>query len=180
MSRIVKWVSGKIRVFVYSKFFVFVLGGCIFGSSVICWYEGKAFASDYLGFNSHGIVVSAEVQVTPQGESIGNADGDTAETPSLEEIVSKGTFTAYTASESETDSNPEIMASGKKVYKGAIACPDKYKFGTKITVENMGTFVCEDRMAARFRNREYFDILMSDYSEAMQFGRRELSFEVSA
>lgn len=87
-------------------------------------------------------------------------------------------FSAYTASEAETDSNPTIMASGKTVAEGTLACPAKYKFGTKIEIEGMGTYTCEDRMAERFRNGEYFDVYMSDYNSAIQFGRRELNYKV--
>lgn len=88
-----------------------------------------------------------------------------------------GEFSAFTATEAETDQNPQIMASGKQVYQGAIACPNSYEFGDKIEIENMGVFVCEDRMNSRYRESSHFDIYFDNHSEAIQFGRRQLSFK---
>ena len=90
---------------------------------------------------------------------------------------STGIFSAYSADVNQTDSDPLTMASGKKIYDGAIACPIKYEFGTKIIVEGK-EYICEDRMNSRYRDKEYFDILMSSYDEAIQFGRKELEFYV--
>lgn len=78
--------------------------------------------------------------------------------------------TAYTASPEETDSTPEIMASGKKIYKGAIACPRRISFGTIVKIDD-DWFVCEDRLAERYDHR--FDILMFSKEEAIEWGRRE-------
>jgi len=86
-----------------------------------------------------------------------------------------GEFTAYSAGDGYT---PGItMASGKRVYEGAVACPSKYDFGTKIKV-NGKTYTCEDRMAKRFRDGEYFDIYMHSQEEALSFGRQKLEYEV--
>lgn len=89
----------------------------------------------------------------------------------------EGVFTAYNAEVNQTDNDPTIMASGKEVYVGAIACPSKYDFGTKIKV-NGKTYTCEDRMAKRFRDGEYFDIYMDSQEEALSFGRQKLEYEV--
>lgn len=84
-------------------------------------------------------------------------------------------FTAYSAGDGYT---PGItMASTKEVYEGAMACPSKYDFGTKIKV-NGKTYTCEDRMAKRFRDGEYFDIYMYSQDEAIEFGRQTLEYEV--
>lgn len=71
-------------------------------------------------------------------------------------------FTTYNAEEGQTDSDPFTMASTKRVYEGAIACPTKYKFGTKIKVDGLGEFTCEDRMNARYRDKEHFDVFKWD------------------
>lgn len=85
-------------------------------------------------------------------------------------------FSAYTASEDETDANPSIMASGKKVYKGAIACPRAVDFGSIVEIKDMGKFVCEDRMNIRYKNN--FDIFMESKDEAMSFGRKTLNYRI--
>jgi hypothetical protein len=89
-----------------------------------------------------------------------------------------GEFTAYNPTREQTDDTPLIMASGKKVYDGAVACPGDYDFGTLIEIEGLGIFTCEDRMARRFRDSNYFDILMFDRTAALKFGRRTLRYKV--
>ena len=86
-------------------------------------------------------------------------------------------FTAYTARVEETDDSPFIMASGKRVYKGAIACPNKFKLGDKIKIDGLGIFICEDRMNKRYRDSEHFDIYFENYDEAIKFGRKQLSYK---
>jgi len=95
-----------------------------------------------------------------------------------EKFNKEGEFTAYNPVEAQTDSDPEIMASNKKVYHGAIACPAYYDFGTKIEIEGLGTFTCEDRMALRYRHSENFDIVLAEYNEAVEFGRQQLKYRV--
>jgi 3D (Asp-Asp-Asp) domain-containing protein len=85
-------------------------------------------------------------------------------------------FSAYTASVGETDSNPLVMASGKMVYVGAIACPRSIELGTRVEVRGVGVFVCEDRMSARYN--EHFDIFKLTKSEALQFGRKSLEYRL--
>jgi len=84
-------------------------------------------------------------------------------------------ISGYSAELSQTDSDPETMASGKKVYLGAIACPRRYPFGTKIEIRD-NTYTCEDRMA--LKNDGKFDILFSTRAEAIQFGRRTLTIRI--
>lgn len=85
------------------------------------------------------------------------------------EIVAE--VTAYTASVDETDSDPDIVASGKKTALGMAACPSWLEFGTKIKISG-NEYVCEDRMSYRFRDGNYFDILMSSKKEALEWGRQ--------
>lgn len=100
-----------------------------------------------------------------------------AESPDEVAIWEEGEFSAYTASVDETDASPHIMASGKKVYTGAIACPSRYQFGEKIEVQGLGIFTCEDRMNARYRESNHFDIYIPTKAEAFEFGRQALKYQ---
>jgi len=80
-------------------------------------------------------------------------------------------ITAYTASKEETDENPDLNAMGKKPQIGDIACPRKYPFGTKVIIDDI-IYTCTDRMAEKFRDGNYFDILMLNRQSAINFGRQ--------
>ncbi|OGI27185.1 MAG: hypothetical protein A2359_01495 [Candidatus Moranbacteria bacterium RIFOXYB1_FULL_43_19] len=89
----------------------------------------------------------------------------------------KGDFTinasAYTAAADECGKSDGITASGRKVSQGrTLACPPGYTFGTKIEIDGMGTYVCEDRGGAIKGN--HFDIYMETKKQAFAFGRRNL------
>jgi len=80
---------------------------------------------------------------------------------------------AYTAAADECGKSDGITASGKKVAEGrTLACPLGYVFGTKIEIDGMGTYVCEDRGGAIKGN--HFDIYMQTKKKAFSFGRRNL------
>jgi len=84
---------------------------------------------------------------------------------------------AYTAAADECGKSDGITASGAKVSEGrTLACPRAYKFGTKIEIDGMGTFVCEDRGGAIKGN--HFDIYMETKKQAFAFGRRSLTARV--
>jgi len=85
-----------------------------------------------------------------------------------------GVFTAYTASVCETDSDPMITASNKKVREGIVA-NNCLPFGTKIIV-NDRIYEVQDRMNERY-GCDNFDIYMCDYSDAISFGRQTLPYE---
>ena len=88
-----------------------------------------------------------------------------------------GNFSAYTAAADECGKSDGITASGIKVKENrTLACPPAYPFGTKIQVDGMGTFICEDRGGAIKGN--HFDIYMETKSQAFAFGRRNLQAEV--
>jgi len=91
------------------------------------------------------------------------------------QIWEMGEFTAYSAGDGFTPGT--VMANGKEVSEGMIACPSKYTFGTKIEVEG-NVYECADRMAKRFRDGNYFDLYMDDIESAKKFGRRQLEFRV--
>ncbi|MDP1845999.1 MAG: 3D domain-containing protein [Candidatus Moranbacteria bacterium] len=92
-------------------------------------------------------------------------------------LLSSGSFianaSAYTAAADECGKSDGITASGKRVQANrTLACPRQYKFGTKIEIDGMGTYVCEDRGGAIKEN--HFDIYMQTKKEAFAFGRRNL------
>jgi 3D (Asp-Asp-Asp) domain-containing protein len=93
----------------------------------------------------------------------------------------KGKFTinasAYTAAADECGKSDGITASGLKVReKETLACPPSFPFGTKIRIDGMGTYVCQDRGGAIKGNK--VDIYMETKKEAFAFGRRNLLAEV--
>lgn len=80
---------------------------------------------------------------------------------------------AYTAAADECGKSDGITSSGVTVeQKRTLACPPSYPFGTKIEIETMGTYICEDRGGAIKNN--HFDIYMETKAEAFAFGRRNL------
>lgn len=84
---------------------------------------------------------------------------------------------AYTAAADECGKSDGITASGVKVQeKRTIACPKNFPFGTKLEIENMGTYVCEDRGGAIKGNK--IDIYVETKTEAFQFGRRNLIAQI--
>lgn len=86
-----------------------------------------------------------------------------------------GEFTAYNAEEAQTDADPYTMASGKKVYEGAIA-NNCLAFGTKIKV-NGKIKIVDDRMNERY-GCDHFDIFMESHDEAVRFGRKMITYEI--
>ena len=84
---------------------------------------------------------------------------------------------AYTAAADECGKSDGITASGLKVAeKRTLACPPSFPFGTKISIEGMGEFRCEDRGGAIKGN--HVDIYMETKKEAFAFGRRNLTAQV--
>lgn len=95
--------------------------------------------------------------------------------PKAPQTAKSGEWTAYNSEVGQTDGDPYTMASGKKVYEGAIAnnCLD---FGTKVKV-NGKVKVVEDRMNSRY-DCDHFDIYMASHDEAIKFGRQNIEYEV--
>lgn len=90
-------------------------------------------------------------------------------------LTTQAVITAYNATPGQTDSTPNIMASGKTIYLGAVACPRKYPFGTRIEILGK-IYTCEDRLAKKFDDR--FDILMATNEEAINFGKQYLEVKI--
>ena len=99
-------------------------------------------------------------------------ESDTKHTKVIQISVS-----AYNAIPNQTDSTPFIMASGKRVYEGAIALSRDIerdfglKFGDKIHLLGIGTFVFLDRMHRRWKRR--VDLFKWSKKKAIQFGRQK-------
>jgi 3D (Asp-Asp-Asp) domain-containing protein len=84
---------------------------------------------------------------------------------------------AYTAAADECGKSDGITASGLKVREGeTIACPAQFAFGTKINIEGLGTYICEDRGGAIKGN--HIDIYVETKSKAFAFGRQNLLAQV--
>lgn len=90
-------------------------------------------------------------------------------------VQEMATITAYSSSVDETDDTPEVMASGRKVYAGAVACPQRLSFGTKVNIEGQ-QYTCEDRMAPKYGER--FDIWQPSKQAAITYGVHRAAVEV--
>lgn len=85
------------------------------------------------------------------------------------------TVTAYNAEVSQTDSDPEIAASMRRVRPGTIAVSrdlfDRgWVFGRKVRIEGLGIFEINDLMAAR--HDKCVDIFLGTTHQALAFGKR--------
>ena len=85
--------------------------------------------------------------------------------------------TGYSSTPDQTWGDPFTTASGTKVHKGTMACPPQYPFGTKIKIQSMGTFVCEDRGGMIKGN--HFDMWFESRSQALTWGKRIVSAEIA-
>jgi len=86
-------------------------------------------------------------------------------------------ISGYTSSVDETDSTPFITASGQRTRDGIIACPSRFKFGQEVII-NGKTYECQDRMNARYRDKNNFDIWFETKAEAFAWGRRTVEVTI--
>ena len=84
--------------------------------------------------------------------------------------------TGYSSTPDQCWGNPFKTASGTRVHNGTMACPAQYPFGTKIKIEGIGTFVCEDRGGAIKGN--HFDRWFTSRSKALAWGKRVVEAEI--
>jgi len=84
--------------------------------------------------------------------------------------------TGYSSTPDQCWGNPFKTASGTRVHNGTMACPPQYPFGTKIKIEGIGTFVCEDRGGAIKGN--HFDRWFTSRSKALAWGKRVVEAEI--
>jgi 3D (Asp-Asp-Asp) domain-containing protein len=85
--------------------------------------------------------------------------------------------TGYSSTPDQCWGDPFTTASGSRVHKGTMACPKQYPFGTKIKIDGMGIFVCEDRGGAIKGN--HFDMWFESREEAFQWGKRTTTAKIS-
>ena len=82
--------------------------------------------------------------------------------------------TAYSATPQETDEDPYVTASGKRVRQGIVALSRDLekklmlKFGDQVILEGIGMFIFEDRM--HIRKTRQVDLYMQSRQAALQFG----------
>lgn len=100
--------------------------------------------------------------------------------PELKGRVTKLTeVSAYSELDSCHTGSSCLMASGKKAYVGAVACPRVYKLGTKVYI-NGSLYTCEDRTSTKYPNR--WDIFMGygveAHTEALKWGVKRISVEI--
>lgn len=103
------------------------------------------------------------------------------EQPEAIEVI-EGVITAYSSSPDETSGDPFLMASGKRVYLGAIA-NNCLPFGTRVFIVSE-YFIVEDRMNKRYSNCNkdsgvlYFDIWLPEKQLAREFGIQYYPVEI--
>lgn len=84
--------------------------------------------------------------------------------------------TGYSSTPDQTWGDPFTTASGTRVHLGTMACPPQYPFGTKISIEDRGTYVCEDRGGAIKGN--HFDMWFQSRGEALHWGKRVVAARI--
>jgi len=87
------------------------------------------------------------------------------------------TVTAYNADPAQTDSDPDIAASMRRVRPGTIAVSrdlfDRgWVFGRKVRLEGIGIYEINDLMAPR--HSRAIDIFIHSSSQAQAFGKRRI------
>lgn len=89
----------------------------------------------------------------------------------------KFTATAYCGCSKCCGKSTGKTASGTKATQGrTVAMPSSYKFGTKIEIQGIGTYIVEDRGGAIKGNR--IDIYFSNHQSALNFGRKTVYLKV--
>lgn len=92
--------------------------------------------------------------------------------------ITDATVSAYTASPSETDERWYETADGTdlrvlaKNGVGVVACPARFPFGSKVQWDGKW-YRCADRMNARYRDLDVFDVLVPSKKEAFEIGRKQ-------
>ncbi len=185
MKAIKNWLSKKWQLVKKSKTFLAIIMLLIGVSYTVSYYEFKDLWRDYQDalttferFENKevGVVVTATAHASTEQDVAVMARQEEEMTTS--QITSPSaqlaTFTAYNAEVGQTDADPFTMASGKKVYEGAVA-NNCLPFGTKIEV-NGKVKIVEDRMNSRY-DCDHFDIYMESHDDAIKFGKQELTFK---
>lgn len=130
------------------------------------------FSGNYI-FNDSGLA-------TGQNDSIKKENLLIVEKENEYSVIEKGeiTVTAYSSTMDQTDDSPFIMASGRRVYDGAIAA-NFLPFGAKVRFPELygeKIFTVEDRMNKRHSYK--MDVWMETRRQALNFGVKKIKYEV--
>ena len=96
--------------------------------------------------------------------------------PNFEVVVlDKQVVSAYSEYDSCHTGESCLMASGKRAYIGAVACPRAYKLGTKVIIEGK-TLTCEDTTALEYDGRwdVFYGYGQEAYNQAVNHGIKKL------
>ena len=131
--------------------------GAIAGASAINWYYLLPTLENQTVFEQRGWA-SSDLKVEDNSHNMGDSklsDSRLVQEPKAQEESTRleadshsVIATTYNPTEAQTDSDPFTMASGKRVYEGAVAS-NCHPIGTKIKIENE-VFTVEDRMNKRY------------------------------
>lgn len=89
----------------------------------------------------------------------------------------KFTATGYCPCKKCCGKTTGITASGAKAKAGVtVAMPKNYKFGTKIEIKGMGTYIVQDRGGA-IKNKK-IDIFFNTHTEALKFGKKTVYLKI--
>lgn len=103
------------------------------------------------------------------------------------QIDNKTTFTGYSLSIDETDSNPCIGSRNNNLCKlrpelknkGITICASRdLPLDTLIYIDGIGECIIKDRMNIRYKGTNRIDILLESKQEAIKFGIKELNYKV--
>lgn len=129
------------------------------------------------------LVLASAAAVLPMQASAQQVTGDTyAAARTGRSVIARAT--AYNSFAAQTDSTPNITATGTRTRPGVIALSRDllrvFPYGTRVTIQDTSgrynfagrVFIVEDTMAARKTNS--VDIWMPSYGEAIRFGARSV------
>ena len=129
------------------------------------------------------LVLASAAAVLPMQANAQQATGDTyAQARAGRSVVARAT--AYSSHVAQTDSTPNITATGTRTRPGVIALSRDllkvFPYGTRVTIQDLSgrynfsgrVFIVEDTMAARKTNS--VDVWMPSYSQAINFGARQV------
>jgi 3D (Asp-Asp-Asp) domain-containing protein len=169
----------KIKKGTFKLISIILLAIIIGSTSTIIFYEGLKLY-DYI---KGGLYYINRIEIIREkaDEAVRDVNLETSVDPGEVGLINHGglvgNFSAYTASIDECGKSDGITASGKKVKENeTLACPPELEFGTKINIEGMGTYICQDRGGAIKGN--HFDIYMETKEQAFKFGRKNLSYTI--
>lgn len=91
--------------------------------------------------------------------------------PAITETEMLATVTYYNNLPSQTDSTPDLTASGKIVEEGIVA-NNCLEFGTVVEIDGE-TYTVHDRMNKKY-DCFYFDIFSFSLEEAITFGKKKM------